>query len=72
MAAGAFVAGRYVGVRFVAVRCVAGAVVVFLFLYPFIMPADGFGFVSQTRPLGRMHVSVRFLELAAGALVVCV
>ena len=58
--------------RVVAVRCVAGAFVAFLFLYPFIMPAGGVGFVYQTRPLGRMHFSTRFLKLAAGAFVACV
>ena len=70
-----FVVGRFVVGRFVVVRCVAGASVVFLFLYPFIMPAGGFGFVSQTRPLGRMCCSVRFskpLILAARALVLFV
>ena len=67
-----FVVGRFGVGRVVVVRCVPGAFVVFMFLHPFIMPAGGFGFVSQTRPLGRMHVSNSFLKLAAGALVVCV
>ena len=67
-----FVVGRFVVGRFVVVRCVAGASVVFLFLYPLIISAGGFGFVSQTRPLGRMHFSTHSLKLAAGALVVCV
>ena len=52
--------------------CVRGASVVFLFLYPLIVPAGGFGFVSQARPFGRMHFSNHSLKLAAGALVVCV
>ena len=72
MAAGVFVVGRFVVGRFVVVRCVAGASVVFLFLYPLIMPAGGFGFVSQARPFGRMRFSSHPLKLAAGALVVCV
>lgn len=53
-------------------RCVLGASVVFLFLYPLIVPAGGFGFVSQARPFGRMHFSNHSLKLAAGALVACV
>ena len=73
MAAGAFfVVGRFVVGRCVVVRCVLGASVVFLFLYPLIVPAGGFGFVSQARPVGRMHSSNHSLKLAAGALVACV